>query len=117
MKTHIETNNGRPIAIYNCDKKELIGLFSNVGLVAKYLNPIDNRSTEACIWAAVLRNGSMRKSKFKFKIAVRFANETQRAELSNQDVIIKKGYPEFNKNSLIGFHENRISLSLKRVQK
>lgn len=117
MKTHIVTNDGRPIAIYNSIKKELIGIFSNVGLAAKYLNPADNRAIEPLIRAAALRNGSVLKSKLKYKIAVRFANEIQRAELSNQDVVIKDGYPEFNKNSLIGFHESRLSLSLKRVIK
>lgn len=78
-----------PIAVYNCDKKNVIGLFNSFTLAARYLfnDPIKARN---------LNSGLRLKCRVTTpiaKVAVRACNEEQRKELGDNDFIILNDYP------------------------
>lgn len=88
-----------PIAVYNCEKKEVIGLFDNSVLAARYLYNDTYRSIR-------IRTALLYKSRTKTKygrIAVRACNEEQRKVLGSSGFIILNGYPDPISGQMKGF--------------
>jgi len=107
----------KPIAIYNSDKKELIGLFAELMLVAKYLRPTDVSKMYSNLSDALYRKGAVRKTIFSFRIAIRFANDNQINLLGDKKVFIMNNYPEFDSNKLEGYHSTRSELYKKHTRR
>ena len=94
ITTRIEED--RNVALYNANKKELIGLFSLKCLAEKYLYmerafkvKNGNRITKA-----IMTKGKIMNSRFDFPVAVRYTNEKQDEMLGSEDYLIVNGYPE-----------------------
>lgn len=103
-------NDNRPIALYNCDKKELIGLFSELIILAKYLRPTDPNKSYSNLFYSLKHNGAIKKTVFDFSVTVRYANEDQRKILGDERCVIMGDYPKVGANILEGYHSSRVEL-------
>lgn len=82
------------IALYNTDKKELIGVFKSLALASRYVFNEVSTWNNSRIWNAhAYKTRLYKNTKFKFPIAVRLANEKQALMLGNKQVIILNNYP------------------------
>ena len=100
-------DNVRPISVYNCEAKELIGVFSRVTYAAKWLFPLSDLGlSRSKINSCLKTNGTM----FEFKVAVRYANQEKKAILSDSDWWIADGYPPVDKSRMKGFTSTRAEL-------
>ena len=98
---------GRPIAIYNCEKKELVGVFSELMYLAKYLYPIDPKRSYSNAYIALMKKTRIYKTALGFPVSVRFANDEQIELLVDQAAFIVDSYPVFEFNKALGFHTTR----------
>ena len=102
--------NERPIAIYNCEKKELIGLFSKCSLVGRYLFEPNIANRTMKVIDRLRRKSSVKKcSLFTFPVAVRYCNESQAHLLGESDYVILSSYPEPVFSQIKGFDSTRES--------
>jgi len=116
-----EYNNEIPCAIYNKEKKELIGLFSTRSLASKYLF-VDKDSTK--IGHIIKRKSVLyaRRNLLNIDIVIRNLNELQKEELGSQKFIIRQGYTNpigFGKTSIPGgsIYSGRSEKDIKRGEK
>lgn len=108
----------RPIALYNADKRELIGLFAELIFAVKYLRPDQPQKAYSAMHDALRRVGNVRKNIiFDFPVAVRLATAVQAGELNDRQVIIKNGYPVLGENRLRGYTTSRESFYKKLLEK
>lgn len=105
--------NDRPIAIYDTQNKQLIGVFSTLMYVVKYLRPESPQQAYSTFMDALLRGGCVRKTIFNFRVALRFANEAQVEQLNGCEVIIAPNYPPITNNKLLGYTSTREQLWIK----
>lgn len=86
----------RNIALYNAEKKELIGLFSLKCLADKYLymDRAFKLKSGTRVGKAIMTKGKIFNSRFEFPVAVRYTNEKQDEMLGSEDYLIVNGYPE-----------------------
>lgn len=106
-----------PIAIYNCEKKELIGLFKTVTFATRYLfNGAGGKKINSIMYALNSRR-KITNSSFNFSIAVRACTQEQKDLLSNHDFIIVNDYPKPPLWQMKGFDsESLIAFGLKNVK-
>ncbi len=85
-----------PVAAYNADKQELIGVFASTSLVSKYLYPVGvgnkGRSNQK-IHSALRTKKRLSDTVLPNDVALRFANEAQKQMMNGEDYVIFKGYP------------------------
>lgn len=86
----IHINNDRPIALYNCEKKELIGLFKSQVLVSMYLY----KERRHNIYASLKNKWKMKNTVFDFPVAARWCNNQQVNLLGSENYKILNGYYE-----------------------
>lgn len=103
---------GKPIAIYNCDKKELVGVFSELMYLAKYLYPTDTRKSYQRVYMSLKMKTRIYKTMLSFPVSVRFASDEQVALLTDQAAVIVNNYPPFEFNKALGFNSTRESWRL-----
>lgn len=113
---------GKPITLYNADKKEVIGVFATPSLAGRYVSPdaVCLRKSGANMGNAARRNGRMppSKTRFPFPVAVRYANAEQVESLGNEAFIIAIGYPLPLKKRMEGTAGmNRESLAKEGLEK
>jgi hypothetical protein len=113
----IEMIDDKPISIYNVNKKELVGIFSNMSVLKKYLKPGSSGNSYSSLHQALRLKGCLRKSRFDFKVAIRFATQEHISELGDCHAVIRSGYPECDSILAKGFTDNRISLSIGSKQR
>ena len=95
----------RPIAVYNAKKKELIGIFRYKVSVARYIYKNYNCDKNHYIEYCLKRNGRIIKDLvFDFKVALRYATETQVGMLGNREYIILNGYYSPTETRMEGFN-------------
>ena len=110
MKTYIR--NDTPIAAYNADKQELIGIFFNGGYVRRYFyqhNPTLKLTKD--IPSFVTRKVKLKDTSFNFFVALRFANKEQIEMLGSKDYVILNGYPIPISSTMKGFEDTAASLT------
>ena len=81
----------RPIALYNCDKRECIGLFSRLVFASKYLY---KDSTKTNVSTSLKSKGRMLNTIFDFPVTARFCNAEQATLLGDEKFLILNGYYE-----------------------
>lgn len=103
-----------PVALYNVDKKELIGVFINVRAASKYIHDHDY-----CIKEKTLRLSMLRKAKFESKklgctVTLRIANTKQKEFISKEPYIIFPGYPKLSAGLSIAkeFDSSKLSMAV-----
>lgn len=100
---------GRPIALYNTIKKELVGVFATLQLAGKYCLPVSTNDISSKILDAVRRKRRIDKTKFDFSIAVRYANEGQLKKLGDDEFYINGSYPIPTIYQVRGFHTGKVT--------
>lgn len=97
-----EFYNEIPCALYNKEKKELIGLFNTRSLASKYLlGDKDSRKI-----STIIKRKSVlyaKRNLLNVDVVIRNLNELQKKELGNQVFVIRPDYP-----SPIGFGKKSI---------
>ena len=88
-------NDQKPVALYNCDKQELVGVFMTTQLAGKYLFPIGKTSQRVNRVAENLRTKRriIKETIFDFPVAVRYANDLQVEMMQDKVFFIAPGYP------------------------
>lgn len=104
----------RPVAVYNCSNKELIGIFKYKVLVARYIFKNYNCDKNHCIENCLKSNGRILKDlKFDFKVALRYANEEQIKMLGTEDYIILNDYNKPESTRMNGFNYSTSKINKK----
>jgi len=95
IKLFEELDNTNPCAVYNADKKELIGLFKSRGCAAKYIFGHRNTSFIGDVSYAISRkyNLTPKTTKHPFKIAVRDLSDKQKELLGDKTYQMFNDYP------------------------
>jgi len=101
MKSKIADD--RPIAVYNCDKKELIGIFRTVTLTGRYLFPHYFGHKVRTIYYCILHKSNPRDTIFNFRVAVRRISREQEKLIGDADYIIVGNYPQPKQIQMNGF--------------
>lgn len=86
-------DNIKPIALYNADKKELIGVFARCNYVVKYLFETYNDQDQRKVYKALERKQKLEGTDFLFPVAIRYANSIQSEMLAGNDCKICGDYP------------------------
>ena len=108
---------GYPIAIYNCEKKELVGLFKVKTFAARYLYNGNGGRNVLKIVNALNRRSRIKDTSFDFPIVVRACTQEQKELLSEGDFTILNGYPEPTHWQMKGFDsESLIIFRLKNIK-
>lgn len=103
--------NEKVIAIYNVDKKELVGIFSSAKLVSAFLF-IEKGCNGITKVSSILKNKAVpRKTSLPFKVTLRYANKEQIETIGSSDYLIMDGYEDTLKGKNFGFESTRISLA------
>lgn len=89
--------NNRPMAIYNADKKELIGIFQHQISVGKFLFPDGSYNRQRMFGEYVRRKFKSRATRFPFPVAFRNASDEQVELLGNAEYLLMEGYSSWNK--------------------
>jgi hypothetical protein len=85
------------IALYNTNKKELIGVFRTFAVASRYVFSEASNWNSNRIWNAYHLRGKLHKNTiFDFPVAVRIANEKCLELLGNKDIYINDGYPKMS---------------------
>lgn len=84
----------RPIAAYNCDKQELIGVFESIPSARRYLYKHDvNLKLKKSLVNKIQFKSKLKDTFLGFPVAIRYANEAQITILNGKEYIILNGYP------------------------
>ncbi len=111
MKKILSLEKTLPVAVYNTDVPELIAIFKERRVLAKYAKIINSR-----ISIGIRDKTKFRKTSLQFPITLRNANETQINTLGNDDYILCVDYiPKIPFNMVLGFHSTRESLHNEQV--
>lgn len=102
-KKNVPFIDNRPIALYNTDKQELIGIFAKLIYICKYVRRENTQRSYTMLHDSLEHKRVTRKTIFDFGITMRFANTEQIAELGDKKVVIRKGYPIADKYLLQGW--------------
>lgn len=98
----------RPVAAYNADKQELVGIFRTHKTIARYFLKDTYKNYSGI--STALRKKTRLISKLGFKLALRYANAAQLEILGDEEFVILGDYSQPDKSILNGFHETRRSL-------
>lgn len=112
----IKIENNQPVAVYNADKQQLIGIFKSKTLISKYLNPNYPEKSGRFILDGLKRKiakPAQEDMNLKCKLAFRYASDQQVAMLGTGDFYIAEGYPQLKKGT--GFVDTKASLYKKQV--
>ena len=88
-----DVDTSTPCALYNAEKKELIGLFKSRILAAKYLG---GKVTKNMIYHSIANNDGIRASSnpLNVRLAARNVNPAQRELLGDKPYLMFNNYPE-----------------------
>lgn len=118
MKKVVKIETDRPIALYNSELKELVAVFRNPTLAAKYLFPFDDRTKSSSKVAERARCKSrFPHTRFGFSVAVRYANEEKAALLDGNDWFIANGYVPVDEMKMKGYTSTRADLKKNHVDR
>lgn len=105
---------GKPIALYDADKKICIGVFDSPVTCGKYVFPEKNAAAAAGCVSQSLRGKHVKKAsknRLGVRLAFRLANEDQIKFLINDvAILLSEGYPEIPFTIGIKFDSNRVSM-------
>ena len=104
------------IAAYNCDKKELLGIFANQSVCAKYLQAGKNKIAANMIRDSLRRKSKMHNHRFDFRITIREAKEDQIELLAGKRIHIMEGYPMPTACQASSFESTRYSLTVNHTK-
>lgn len=106
-----EIDKSTPVTIYNCDKKEAVGIFASITLAVKYLFTEESRREAKLpiVRKAAIDKTRILKSILPFPVAVRYSTYDQVKLLEENDFKIMEGYPE-PKKSMLSFNSTAVSL-------
>ena len=91
------------IALYNTQKKELIGVFRTFAVAARYVFSEASTWNSSRMWNAYSLKTKLHKHTiFNFPVAVRTANEKCMELLGGKDVYITDGYPRMSTRKMEG---------------
>jgi hypothetical protein len=100
----ISYTENKPVALYNSDKKELIGVFMTMNAAGRYLFPFASFNRTYQRVPDALRNRcGIRNSFLDCRVVVRVANKEQIATVENGVFRISDKYPEPAKDKLDGY--------------
>lgn len=93
MKLESTADITAPIAVYNTGYRELIGVFRNLGAVARYLYPTGNfpQQRQYCS-RALQRKSRMKIDVLNCRVTLRMAGEVHKELLGDKDYYITDGY-------------------------
>lgn len=99
-----------PVALYNCDKRELVGLFETKALAEKYLL-LENKEkkSKGFVGHSIRVKGKI-KGLTEYPVTARYCNGEQRKELGSKEYLIKNGYSNPIYNQMKGYDSTRIEL-------
>jgi hypothetical protein len=100
---HSKVNDGRPVSIYNADKKELMAIFSLQSIAGKYIYEDCVTDKRGKIHNHLMHKSRITKSRFNFNIAVRYSTEEQIKILGVEDHKIFGEYPKMHITKIKGF--------------
>ena len=85
-----------PVAIYNADKKELIGIFKERNILRRYLYNafITREKSESRLRGLILKGAKSKLTKFEFNVVARYASVKQIEILQENDFVIFNEYPQ-----------------------
>ncbi len=106
-----------PVAVYNSDKKELVGIFATQVLVGKYLFECGENYKSKKVNGALRYKSKLSNTIFDFKVSLRYANESQVSLLSEMDFVMMDGYPSPSRTTTLGFFDTRVTLSTRQREK
>src|SRR5438045_3920139 len=93
-----------PIALYNSDKKELVGVFATKSLVGKYIYPLmDGEKRAGYIKYYAKSKTKIRNASLGFNAVLRTASSSQIQELAGCEYKIYNGYIERHTAAMAGF--------------
>lgn len=97
--------NPRAIAVYNPEKKELVGIFRSGSIAARYLKPLKERGKTATRILHCADNRYRMHDTIIGDVAIRYANAQQVEFLKNNTKRglswINEGYPKFNDEKIM----------------
>jgi hypothetical protein len=99
-----------PIALYDCNQKQLVGIFKSVTLCAKYIyGDIQNARHHTRIVSSRKTKGRINHNGMAY--TVRTANEQQQALIGSEQYVMANNYPEPTAHNMKSFDSTRISLA------
>lgn len=104
--------NEKPIAIYNCNEKECIGIFKQPSLVARYLFTAGRKEVIVAKVTYALRRKTRISDVLSFPVAIRYCNELQLKQLGNKEYIILSKYKEPSTQKMKGFTSTRKTFAI-----
>lgn len=87
------TDNVKAIALYNAEKKELMGIFARCSYVVKYLLETPNDTDQRKVYKALERKSKLENTGFIFPVAIRYASKQQIEMLEGKQFKIMGEYP------------------------
>lgn len=91
------------VAVYDVDKRRIIGLFAGATLCAKYIFKESGRKYTSKVTYALKSKKRLTKTRFEFPVAIRSASEQQKKALKNEPYVIFEGYPSPEPKRMNGF--------------
>lgn len=86
-------DNIKAVAIYNAEKKELMGVFARCNYAVKYLFKTYNDQDQRKVYKALERKQKLEGTDFFFPVAIRYANSIQIEMLAGDEFKICGSYP------------------------
>jgi hypothetical protein len=116
MRSNI--SNEKPIALYNADKQELIGVFDRPFRAAYFLFGSTVKITKGGhVVDAIHKKYRIGVSVFDFPVSARYANEDQVTLLGGKEYFITDSYIDTIKGKKFGFTDTRYSLWVDHTQR
>jgi len=83
------------VAIYNADKKELVGVFKTMKICSKYIfEGVERNYHQAKLHDHVREKFYIQNTRFDFTVAIRVANAKQLERLKDDPLFIERNYPK-----------------------
>lgn len=105
-------DDNRPVVLYNCDKKEVIGVFETKVMVSRYLYPLETHNKcHSRVFVALRRKTPMKKTIYPFPVAIRYASIDQSELMNGQPYKVIAGYIKPLEAKMKGFDDTRSSFA------
>jgi hypothetical protein len=110
-KTHIRSDY-KGISLYNTEKQELIGVFSSISLVERYIYD-QYSSVKNNVYTALMKKTRIRTNKLGIVLCVRVATERQVELLEGEDYYVFPQYPQTVTTRMKGYTSGKEELRKK----
>ena len=103
----------KAIVLYNAHNQQKIGVFKAPALAARYLFDGNYKyNLSSTVARAAMRNGCILKTRFEFKVAVRYAKGEDETLVFSENFVILNNYPAPTKSEMKGFNDSAESYSM-----